>query len=198
MPNFASINMPLDGKRTVASINMPLASKRTTTPGDIDDIIDWCVYLAHIDHAVYTVHPMETTASTPTSHTATNTDPDYEALHPYFGWLPFDMVNETFAHTTQYVRMPMSMKTDKHFVNTLEDNIWCHGAPIKLILDSAKVEISNKVKDILHALCISDWLSEAYQQQQNPAERRYQTIKSITNTILDHTGSPLHISGFSA
>jgi hypothetical protein len=37
-----------------------------------------------------------------------NMDPDYEALHPYFGWLPFDMVKETFAHTTPYARMSMN------------------------------------------------------------------------------------------
>jgi hypothetical protein len=82
------------------------------------------------------------------------------------------------------------MKTDKQFVNTLEDNIRCRGAPTKLISNSAKVEISQKVKDILHALCISDWQSEPHQQQQNPAEHQYQTIKSVTNTILDYTGSP--------
>jgi hypothetical protein len=83
--------------------------------GDIDDIIDRCVYLAHIDHAVYTVHPTETTASTPTSCMVTNTDPDYEALHPYFGWPTFDMVKETFTHTTQYARMPMSTYLKRQF-----------------------------------------------------------------------------------
>jgi hypothetical protein len=39
------------------------------------------------------------------------------------------------------------MKTDKYFMNMLEDNIRHCGAPTKLISDSAKVEISNKVKD---------------------------------------------------
>jgi hypothetical protein len=36
------------------------------------------------------------------------------------------------------------MKTDKQFINTLEDNIRHRGAPTKLISDSAKVEISQK------------------------------------------------------
>jgi hypothetical protein len=62
------------------------------------------------------------------------------------------------------------MKTDKQFVNTLEDNIWCHGAPNKLISNHAQVEISYKLKYILRALCILDWQSEPHQQQQNPAE----------------------------
>jgi hypothetical protein len=46
------------------------------------------------------------------------------------------------------------------------------------------------VKDILHSLCISSWQSEPGQQHQNFAKRHYQTVKTMTNTILDHTGSP--------
>ena len=32
--------------------------------------------------------------------------------------------------------------------------------------------------------------SEPYRQNQNPAERRYQDIKRLANTILDRTGAP--------
>ena len=41
------------------------------------------------------------------------------------------------------------LKSQKQFVNTLEDNIRFRGAMTKLISDYAKVEISNKVKDNL-------------------------------------------------
>ena len=41
------------------------------------------------------------------------------------------------------------MKSGKQFVNTLEDNIRRRGAMDKLLSDSAKTEISNKVMDIL-------------------------------------------------
>ena len=41
------------------------------------------------------------------------------------------------------------IKSQKQFVNTLEDNIRFRGAMTKLISDYAKVEISNKIKDIL-------------------------------------------------
>ena len=82
------------------------------------------------------------------------------------------------------------MKTDKQFVNTLEDIIRRRGAPTKLVSDSAQVEISKKVHDILRSLCIDDWQSEPHQQQQNPAERRYQTVKRITGTLMDRTGAP--------
>ena len=42
-------------------------------------------------------------------------------------------------------------KSGKQFVNTLEDNIRRQGAMDKLLSDSAKTEISNKVMDILRA-----------------------------------------------
>ena len=52
----------------------------------------------------------------------------------------------------------------------------------KLLSDSAKTEISMKVMDILRAYHISNWHSEPYHQNQNPAEWQYRTMKSWTNT----------------
>ena len=51
------------------------------------------------------------------------------------------------------------MKSGKQFVNTLEDNIRMWRAMDKLLSDSAKTEISNKVMDILRAYHISNWHS---------------------------------------
>ena len=48
------------------------------------------------------------------------------------------------------------MKSGKQFVNTLEDSIRRRGAMDKLLSDSAKTEISNKVMDILSAYHISN------------------------------------------
>ena len=62
------------------------------------------------------------------------------------------------------------MKSEKQFVNTFEDNIRRWGAMDKLLSDSAKTEISNEVMDILRAYHISNWHSEPYCQNQNPAE----------------------------
>ena len=62
----------------------------------------------------------------------------------------------------------------------------------KLISDSAKNEISHKVKDILRAYNINDWQSEPYHQNQNPAEWRYGAIKAWANTIMNRTGAPAH------
>ena len=52
------------------------------------------------------------------------------------------------------------MKSGKKLVNTLEDNIRRRGAMDKLLTDSAKTEISNKVMDILRAYHISNCHSE--------------------------------------
>ena len=78
----------------------------------------------------------------------------------------------------------------KQFVNTLEDNIRRRGAMDKLLSDSTKTEISNKVMDILRAYHISNWHSEPYPQNQNPAEWRYRTIRSWTNTVMNRSCAP--------
>ena len=83
-----------------------------------------------------------------------------------------------------------TVKTEKQFVNMLEDVIQKCGAPTKLISDSARVEISNKVADILRALFIQSWQSKPHRQHQNPSERCHQTIKQCVNTTLDWTGAP--------
>ena len=84
------------------------------------------------------------------------------------------------------------IRSGKQFVNTFEDNIRKRGAMDKLMSDSAKNEISHKVKDILRAYNINDWQSEPYHQNQNPAEWRYRTIKAWANTIMNRTGAPEH------
>ena len=83
-----------------------------------------------------------------------------------------------------------SMKSRKSFVNTLEDNIRRRGAMDKILSDSAKTEISNKVMDFLRAYDISNWHSESYHQNQTPAEWRYRTIRSCTNTVMNRSGAP--------
>jgi len=55
------------------------------------------------------------------------------------------------------------IRTDRQFVNTLEDNIHEHGALNKLISDCAQVEISEKVQYILCTLVIGSWQSEPQQ-----------------------------------
>jgi hypothetical protein len=81
-------------------------------------------------------------------------------------------------------------KTEKQFVNTLEDNILERGALSRLLSGRAQVDISVCVIGIFRVLHIGQWrISEPHQQHQNPCERRYQTLKTMMHTILDRSGS---------
>ncbi len=95
-----------------------------------------------------------------------------------------------FFGRSSYVGDAQGIKSDKEFINALEDNVRRRGAPDKLITDSAKVETSQRVKDFLRALVIQDWQSEPYNQQQNFAERRWGNAKRTVNTVMDRTGAP--------
>jgi hypothetical protein len=70
------------------------------------------------------------------------------------------------------------MKSPASFLGVLMDQIIDHGVPTKLISDSAKVETSMAVHDILCTYGISSWQSEPYHQHQNPAKRCYQMVKN--------------------
>ncbi len=174
---------------------------------------------------------------------------DYEALRPFFGWKPVDVVKKTMAVTTQYasnvMRLPLrrhyksrfpalrvrrleevyatdtyfsdtpahdgstcvqlycgrksfftsifGMKTESQMPGTLLDFIRRWGAMQGLFSDNAKVQTSLAVRDILRQYCIEDMQSEPLQQNQNPAERRIQEVKSMTNVVMDRTGAPTYL-----
>jgi hypothetical protein len=99
---------------------------------------------------------------------------------------------QLFIGTKTHTADVYPIKSDKQFVNTLLDNITQCGAPTKLISNRAQVEISERVKQVLRPLHISTWQSEPHQQHQNPAERQYQNIKRLCNTILDRSGAPAY------
>jgi hypothetical protein len=81
-------------------------------------------------------------------------------------------------------------KTDGEFLRTLQENVRRRGAPTKLISDRAQSEISKKALQYLRALVIDSWQSEPHRQNQNPSGRRFQTVKRMTNILLDRSGSP--------
>jgi len=59
-----------------------------------------------------------------------------------------------------------------------------------LISDNAKAEISERVKDILRTFMIKDWQSEAYNKNQNFAERGWQDTKAKANALLNWCNAP--------
>ena len=98
--------------------------------------------------------------------------------------------SQVFVGRDTLVADAYPLKSGKQSVNTLVDNIRRRGAMDKLLSDSAKTEISNRVTDILRAYHISNWHSEPYHQNENPAEWRYRTIKSWTKTVMNRSGAP--------
>jgi hypothetical protein len=99
-------------------------------------------------------------------------------------------IAQLFVGLTSTVCDVYPLKTEKAFVNTLQDVIRRHGAPSKLVSNRAQVEISGRVKDIVRSLIIGDWQSEPHQKHQNPAERKYQDVKRKAKTNMDCTRSP--------
>ena len=95
-----------------------------------------------------------------------------------------------FVGTNTMFSNVYGMKNDSQFVNTLEDCIRERGAMFQLVVNCAQVERSKYVLELIRALYISNWNSEPHRQHQNPAERRYQTVKRMTHTLLDISGSP--------
>ena len=99
---------------------------------------------------------------------------------------------QIFIGTKMLITDVYAMKSLAQFPGMLSDNITEHGTPTKLISDHAQVEISKKVQEILHTLYIGSWQSKPHHQHQNPAERHYQDVKQMVNTVLNHMGTPAY------
>lgn len=97
---------------------------------------------------------------------------------------------QVFVGTESQLTDVYATRSDKEFVNAFQDNIRARGAPTKLLSDGGRVEIMGRVKDLLRYYVIDAWWSEPGMQNQNPSERRINTIKSTTNKVMDRTGSP--------
>ena len=84
------------------------------------------------------------------------------------------------------------LKSEKQFINSLEDNVRERGAMNRLVSDRAQSEIGTTVTNFLRRLFIGAWQTEPHQQQQNPFERYYNHIKNTMNRIMDRVGAPAH------
>ena len=82
------------------------------------------------------------------------------------------------------------MTTESQMYKTLQDFIRKWGAPDALMSDNAKTQISQNVKRILREYGIKNHQTEPHHPNQNPAERRIQDIKNLSNTIMDRTNTP--------
>ena len=78
----------------------------------------------------------------------------------------------------------------KDMPGALQDFIRDHGAPHTLMSDNAKANISQEMVKVLRFYNIKGQTSTPKQQNQNPAERRIQDIKHMTDSIMDCTHAP--------
>ena len=101
-------------------------------PDGIEDVIDQCVYDAHnscgnatestvfydayehqLDDAEH--FDPDTFSLTLDPRTIAHKPPDYSLLRPFFGWFSTDIIKQTFAHTTQYARLPSGTLLKRSF-----------------------------------------------------------------------------------
>ena len=75
-------------------------------------------------------------------------------------------------------------------LHTLEKFVLEWGAPDVIRRDNSKMQNSDAWKSYERKMLIKSETSEPHNQQQNPAERRIQTLKANMNAIMDRTGTP--------
>jgi hypothetical protein len=85
---------------------------------DIDIAADLCVFQVNIHRYVQSAVLDPEDPHTPIHHgpCKVSAEPrDYEALHPFFAWLPRDVIRKTFDLTTQDAHMPINTVLRKRF-----------------------------------------------------------------------------------
>ena len=100
---------------------------------------------------------------------------------------------QLYCGRKSYFTSVYGMKSEYEMPGSLMDFIRQHGAMKGLFSDNARVQTGHAVRDILRQYGIADMQSEPHQQNQNPAERRIQEVKKMTNVVLDRTGAPRHL-----
>ena len=97
---------------------------------------------------------------------------------------------QVYSGTTSGVSEAFPMGGKDDLPSTIQDFIRKHGAPNALFSDNAK-EIQSKIAlDIFRFYMMKHKMSEPGQQNQNPMERKIQDFKNMTESIMDHTGTP--------
>ena len=95
----------------------------------------------------------------------------------------FGGLDSEFLHGT-----PLASESQMH--HAFEDFIRSNGAPVGIMSDNAKSELSARILDLLRLYAVRDRQSEPHYQHQNPIERRIQDLKRMVRNTMDHTGTP--------
>lgn len=101
-----------------------------------------------------------------------------------------DMMGQFYCRMDLLICDVYEMKSEKQVVNTLEDVIRRCGAMDRLLSGQTKSETEGRMLDLLQTYVVGNWNNEPNYQNQNLAERRYQTVKCATNCLMERSGSP--------
>ena len=97
---------------------------------------------------------------------------------------------QLYVGKTSKLTEVFGMTTKSQMPETLQDFIRKWGAPDALLSDNAQEQTSRTVKRILREYGIMAMYTEPHHPNQNPAERRIQDVKKMSNVIMDRTDSP--------
>ena len=97
---------------------------------------------------------------------------------------------QLFGGVTPHFLAGYPISSQAQIPQTFEDFIRQHGAPVGLVSDNAKAEMSQRIKDLLRMYLVKDRQSEPHYQHQDPIERHIQNVKRISQNIMDRTGCP--------
>ena len=82
------------------------------------------------------------------------------------------------------------MKTESEGLQGLKTFIRQLGAPFSLRNDNSKMQTGTACMDVCNFYNIGTETTEPHHPEQNPAENRIGTLKTVTNRLMDRTDAP--------
>ena len=101
-----------------------------------------------------------------------------------------ESVAQLFVGNKSQLVVPYGMSKESEGPTKLQEFVRDWGAPDRLHRDNSKMQNSEAWKKIERLYMIKQSQSEPHNQQQNPAERKIQTVKNGVNRIMDRTETP--------
>ncbi len=97
---------------------------------------------------------------------------------------------QLFSGIKSQLVVPYGMSQESEGPTKLQEFIKDWGAPDGILRDNSKMQNSEAWKKIERLYQVKSSQSEPHNQQQNPAERKIQTVKNGVGRLMDRTGTP--------
>ena len=97
---------------------------------------------------------------------------------------------QIFVGCTSNLTYCYGMHSESEGASILLKHIKEVGAPCVLKNDNSKMQTGKKWSEICALFSIGQETTEPYHQHQNEAERRIQTVKNVSNRVMDRSGAP--------